>query len=198
MKKLMQWLVAALVLIASNSSFAQTKEEKREIKENRKQERKLQKAERKNEEAIRLKENYELIVSQIKDSSFVIETNTLFDRYNNSYQVSPNTNFVMVNGDEFTMQLGFNGRIGVNGLGGVTLEGNITRYEILEAKENGPARIRLTVNSLLLGSTEVGVTVSRDGTSRAYVSGAFRTRLSFAGEFSPLEESIVYKGIVTY
>ncbi len=198
MKKLMQWLVAALVLIASNSSFAQTKEEKREIKENRKQERKLQKAERKNEEAIRLKENYELIVSQIKDSSFVIETNTLFDRYNNSYQVSPNTNFVMVNGDEFTMQLGFNGRIGVNGLGGVTLEGNITRYEILEAKENGPARIRLTVNSLLLGSTEVGITVSRDGTSRAYVSGAFRTRLSFAGEFSPLEESIVYKGIVTY
>ena len=194
----MQLIMAILVLIMSNPNFAQTKEEKREAKAERKEERKLLKAERKNEESRRLKENYETIVSQIKDSSFVIETHTLFDRYNNSYPVSPTTNFVMVDGSKFTMQLGFMGRVGINGLGGITIEGNITNYEILEMKENGPARIRMHVNSLLLGSTEVGITTSSDGVSRAYVSGAFRTRLSFSGNFTPLEESIVYKGIVNY
>ena len=198
MKELMQLLMAILVLTISSPNFAQTKEEKREAKAERREERKLLKAERKNEEQVKLKENYETIVSQIKDSSFVIETHTLFDRYNNSYPVSPTTNFVMVEGDKFTLQLGFNGRIGINGLGGVTIEGNIINYDILEMKENGPARIRMNVNSLLLGSTEVGITVSRDGSSRAYVSGAFRTRLSFSGIFTPLEESIVYKGIVNY
>ena len=194
----MQLLTAILVVTISSPNFAQTKEEKRDAKAERREERKLLKAERKNEEQQRLTENYETIVAQIKDTAFVIETHTLFDRYNNSYPVAPTTNFVMVDGDKLTLQLGFLGRVGANGLGGITIEGNISDYEILEMKENGPARLRMHVSSLLLGSTEVGITISRDGSSRAYVSGAFRTRLSFSGNFTPLEESIVYKGIVTY
>ena len=198
MKTLMQMIMAILVLTMVNPGFAQTKEEKREAKIERKQQKKLLKAERQNEEEQRLKENYERIVSLVRDSSFVIEAHTLFDRYNNSYPVSPATNFVMVEGDQITLQLGFMGVVGANGLGGLTIEGNIGSFEILDTTDNGSYRIRMNVNSLLLGTTEVGVAINRDGSARAYVRGTFRTRFSFNGILTSLEESTVHKGIVNY
>ncbi len=122
-------LLAILVMGISPTNFAQTKEEKRE-------ERKLLKAERKNESLRISKENFQKYLANIEDSTFVIETHTLFDRRGNSVPVSPTVNFVMVEGDQFTMQIGFNGRIGDNGLGGTTLEGFITDYQMLKVKNN--------------------------------------------------------------
>lgn len=55
--------------------------------------------------------------------------------FKNSYPVSPTTNFVMVEGDKLTLQLGFTGRIGANGLGGITIEGNISSYDIPDMPE---------------------------------------------------------------
>ncbi len=199
MKKVMQLMLAILVLGISHANIAQTKAEKKEEKALRKEERKLQKAERINESLRMSKENFEKYLSNIKDSTFVIETHTLFDRRGNSLPVSPTVNFVMVVGNEFTMQIGFNGRIGANGLGGTTLEGYITDYQMLATKnKESHVRLRLSVNTLRIGQSTVTIDVNRDGYARAYVSGAFRTRLSFAGNIAPLEESIVHKGLVTY
>lgn len=189
-------ILAILVLVISNPNFAQTKEEKLEAKAARKEEKKLLKAERKNESLKQLKENYEISLSNIKDSTFVIETHTLFDRRGNSIPVSPSINFVMVEGNDFTMQVGFNGRIGANGVGGTTIEGRITDYRILD--EDGFITLRINVSTSRIGTASVTINVGSDGHAKAYVTGSFRTRISFAGKITPLEESVVYKGLVTY
>ena len=158
------------------------------------EEKKLSRKERKE---LKKKEQLELkkaLVMLLHTKAWVIEAHTVFDRYNQSYQLNPSINFVGVKDDEGALQLGFNGLIGWNGVGGVTVDGNVTRYEINEGKENSSPSVNLRFQGRGVGSATINITVNTAGQATARVNGDFGDRITFSGIIKPLAESSVYKG----
>ncbi|MDN5203219.1 DUF4251 domain-containing protein [Fulvivirgaceae bacterium BMA10] len=191
MKRVAYWIVAIMMLVVAVPAHSQSKEAKKAVK-------KIQKAERKKEKNAQLIENRKQFLSLIEDKTFVLEAHTLYDRYFNSYFVTPSTNFVMVDGDKLVMQLGFNHRVGFNGLGGITIEGRIASYEIIEGKENGPLTIRTQVTSPILGGSTVTMSIYNDGHATANVISSFGSKITFSGNFVDHESTTAFKGFPSY
>ena len=134
------------------------------------------------------------ILALLHSKQWVIEAHTVFDRYNQSYQINPTINFVGVKDEEGALQLGFDGLIGWNGVGGVTVYGKITKYEIKEGKEKSNPSINMRFQGRGSSSATISVTVNSSGLATAKVNGDFGERITFTGMIKPLEESTVYKG----
>jgi hypothetical protein len=139
-------------------------------------------------------EQKKVILDLLHGKDWVIEAHTVFDRYNQSYQLNPTINFIGIKGDEGALQLGFDGLIGWNGVGGVTIDGKITKYEIQEGKENSSPTVILRFQGRGMGSASINMTVNSSGQATARVSGDFGDRITFSGMIKSLEESSVYKG----
>ena len=66
----------------------------------------------------------------IEMKNFILEADHVMFKYGTTAFVSPNTNFVAVKGNKAVVQVAFNIPIsGPNGLGGITVNGNISRYK---------------------------------------------------------------------
>ncbi len=139
-------------------------------------------------------EQKKAMISLLESKEWVIEAHTVFDRYGLSYQLNPSINFVGINGDEGAMQLGFDGLIGWNGVGGVTIDGNVTKYEIKEGKENSSPSVTLRFQGRGIGFATITISVTTSGQATAKVNGDFGERITFSGIIKPLSESVVYKG----
>lgn len=155
---------------------------------------KLSKKERKELKKQQQLEQKKAIIELLYSKKWVIEAHTVFDRYSQSYQLNPSINFVGINDDEGALQLGFNGLIGWNGVGGVTVDGKITKYEIKEGNEKSNPTLNLRFQGRGVGSATINVTVNSSGQATARVNGDFGERITFSGIIKSLEESIVYKG----
>jgi hypothetical protein len=162
-----------------------TKEEKKAMRKAKKEEDK-----RKREEALNNFKEY------AKKREWVVETYMVFDKQGQSYQMDPSTNFVSVAGEETTIQLSFNGIMGWNGVGGITLEGKIGKYE--HSGDSKSVNITMTAMGSGLGIVDIFLSVTGDGNGRVTVSGNWGDRITFQGKFVSLEESSVFKGTPTY
>ncbi|WP_020530206.1 DUF4251 domain-containing protein [Flexithrix dorotheae] len=140
-------------------------------------------------------ENKEALLLIVNKQRFVIEANTVFDRYGQSFIMNPTTNFVGVKDDVATIQLAFDAVVGLNGVGGVTLDGKISKYEVKEGKDTKPITINMRASGAAMGPVSLSITVQPDGNARAYISGDFGERISFQGRLVSLEKSGVYKGM---
>lgn len=192
MKKL--FLLLSLAVCISYTGYAQTEnpDSKNLTKEEKKAMRKAKKEEdkRKRKEALIEFEKY----AEMRE--WVVEAHTVFDKQGQSYQMDPNINFVGVDKDETTVQLSFTGLMGWNGVGGVTLEGKIGKYEY--SNDGKSLNITMSAMGSGLGVVDIFMTVTGDGNGRATVSGNWGERITFQGKFVSLEESTVYKGTITY
>ena len=103
-------------------------------------------------------------------------------------------NFVGIKGDEGALQLGFDGLIGWNGVGGVTIDGKVTKYEVKEGKNNSSPTVSLRFQGRGVGSASINVTLNSSGQASARISGDFGDRITFSGIIKSLDESTVYKG----
>ncbi len=168
-------------LITISTTIAQEKEKlsRKEKKELKKQQQLEQK---------------KAILELLLGKAWVIEAHTVFDRYNQSYQLNPTINFVGIKGEEGAIQLGFDGLIGWNGVGGVTIDGKITKYEINEGKQNSSPTVNLRFQGRGIGSAIINITVNSSGQATARVSGDFGDRITFSGILKSIENSSVYKG----
>ena len=155
---------------------------------------KLSKSERKEQKQKEAEEQKKIILELLRNKTWVIEAHTVLDRYNNSFQLNPSINFVGVKGDEGAIQLGFNGLIGWNGVGGITIDGKVTKYELNEGKEKQGPTLNIRFQGRGLGSANISVSVNASGQATARVSGDFGDRITFSGMFVSLENSTVYKG----
>lgn len=144
-------------------------------------------------------ENRTRTLQILSSQAWVLEANTLQDRYGETYILNPSLNFVGVAGDKSTIQLGENGEIGLNGVGGITLDGNVQKYELTEGKKtNSPMSINLQVVGSSSGFVSILVNVSPDGSASATVTDVQGNRLTYRGQIKALGESTVYKGITNY
>jgi hypothetical protein len=186
MKKLIILILMAVFTVQINTAVAQELS-KKEL-------RKIEKAEKKQRKKEQRKENKAANLQIIKDQSFVIEANTIQGRNLYTHQVSSNTNFIKVEGQNFVLQTASNFGFGYNGLGGITIVGKIADFEVTEGKEDKAIRISAQVNSPVLGHSTVFMTISGSGNGTARLTDNWGNRITFNGEIYPLENSSIYQG----
>lgn len=134
----------------------------------------------------------------INNKTWVIEADMVYDRQMNPYNVSPTTNFMMLEGDMLTIQLDFKGLVDWNGIGGITMEGKVSKYEIKENKDAKPVDLTVYALGSAMGNVTVFASVDSYGMGRITYSDAQGTRLTINGYFYSFEESRVYKSRRAY
>ena len=131
----------------------------------------------------------------INQKAFTLEADRVVFKYGQTAYVSSNTNFVSVNGDEAVVQVAFNIPVsGPNGIGGVTVEGKLTNYEVKKDKKNN---IRVSMNVMGTGiSARIDIFFPTGGNNASVdITPNFNSnRLSLSGALLPIEKSTVYKG----
>ena len=88
---------------------------------------------------------YEEAKKAIEEKQFILEADQVMFKYGTTAFVTSNTNFVAVQGNKAVVQVAFNIPIsGPNGLGGVTVSGNISNYK-LKTDKKGNTHISMNV-----------------------------------------------------
>ena len=158
--------------------------------------RKLTKQERKAQEALIDSMMNATADKAIDDSAFVLEADQVTFKRGYTAHVTSNTNFVAVNGGEASVQVAFNVPWpGFNGLGGITVDGYISRYEKTKDKK-GNVYLKMGVNGRGI-SAQVFITLWA-GSNKATVSvqqNFYSGRITLDGVIVPLENSDVFKGV---
>jgi hypothetical protein len=181
-------------ILADLTLYGQT--ENPDTKTPSKEEKKALRKAQKEEEKRKLTENLEKMKVLAENRSWVIEAHTVFEKGGRSFQMNPTINFVSVLEEEVTIQLSFNGIAGWNGVGGITLEGKIQKYQLQESKNS--FNISMTAMGSALGPVDLLATISPSGNGRVTISGNWGDRITFAGDYVAYGESTVYKGTPTY
>lgn len=130
----------------------------------------------------------------IENKKFVLEADQLRDRYGNMAFVMSSINFIAVDTSIAVFQFGSAHTVGVNGLGGVTVEGRLTSYEVKKNEKNGSYYIQLNLSSSL-GTFNVSLNVSPNGNASATVNAMSGGKLHYSGKLVPLQASNVYQGM---
>ena len=103
----------------------------------------------------------------------------------------------MVDGEELTIQLVFPSTPDWNGVGGITMEGRITKYDITEGKENKPVEIKMYASGTTMGAVTLFFSIDFGKFAKVRYSDIQGLKLTFSGAFVALEESGVFKSLNT-
>lgn len=131
----------------------------------------------------------------ISKKDFTLEADKVVFKYGQTAFVNTNTNFVSVKGDKSVVQVALNIPVsGPNGLGGITLDGNVSNYEVQKDKK-GNIHVSMNVMGtgisamididLYKGSNKASVTISPNFNSN---------RMTLSGVIVPSSSSRVFKG----
>lgn len=135
----------------------------------------------------------------LETKAWVLEAHTLQDRYGETYNISSTLNFIGIEEDKVTVQLGSTHEIGYNGVGGITLDSRVSQYEIIEGKrKNSGYTVTLSLMNSLMGSSRIVIHVSPDGTASATLTTMEGERVTYNGKIVHLSQSTVYKGTTIY
>lgn len=159
----------------------------------KKEQRKMERAERKIQKAEEKKRKQEFVLELVKDQNFVIEANTVSGRYVSRFAVHPGTNFVKIEGDRVTVQTANNWGFGYNGLGGITINGNIKDYKVITNKKNNTS-VLIEFTSPLFGLSTLNLHFQESGFASAMMVDNWGRRVTFQGQFFPLEDSRIFEG----
>ena len=138
---------------------------------------------------------YAEAVEAVEAKKFTLEADQVVFKYGQTAYVSSNTNFVSVDGNEAVVQVAFNIPVsGPNGIGGVTVDGKVSGYEV---KKDKKGNLSLTMNVMGTGiSARIDIRMAK-GTNRASVTivpNFNSNRLTLNGVVLPLARSNVFKG----
>ena len=138
---------------------------------------------------------WEESLAAIRDTTFTLEADRVVFKYGQIAYVNSNTNFVSVNKNQAVVQVAFNVPFsGPNGIGGITVQGNVGAYKI-ETDKNGTTTVKMTVIGVGI-SAQIWITMYK-GTHEASVDVMpnFNSRnITLNGVLLPLGKSDVFKG----
>lgn len=191
------FIVALLGMLGSELSLAQsTRQERREAwKEARAQRRAQEKA----LEAIQDSVTFEKAVQALQSGNWVLEADNVVFRNGLMRFVSSNTNYVAVQNGEGTVQTAFDNFVySPNGLGGVTVQGNVSNTQLSHDKDGNiymnfsifGGAISATLNlTLTVGSNEASI----------YISPNFNgNNLTMNGNILPYDEATIFEGTTSW
>lgn len=205
MKRIILIIFTALSLSFASETFAavhndnateqMTKAEKRKAKKAAKEAEKLLKEKEKQEKKRKQQQldslQFAISLNAIEDMHFVIVADRVRFRRGYTVNVNESTNFVLVQGDETTVQLAFErGFSGPNGLGGITVEGRITKVE-KKFDKKGNLIFRMMVSGTAI-SADISFTLPKNGTNCDVTvnSNLYPARITFSGELKPYNTRI--------
>ncbi|KXX72066.1 DUF4251 domain-containing protein [Flammeovirga sp. SJP92] len=195
-------IALSLILGFSLSSYAQEAEStlsKKEQKALKKEQKKKAKEEKKAQAEAFEKLQHDQALAAIDSQQFVLEANQLYDRRGRTVNVQSNINFIKVQKDVGTLQIGSANLVGWNGVGGITVDGRISDWKVKKDDKNG----RTTVSFNIMGSMLVArVIYDLDGTGNycnVRIDGVFSARqLKMRGILVPNNMSSTYEGMIRY
>jgi hypothetical protein len=159
------------------------------------EQKKLQKELKKEQKAEEQAQTARVVSAMAEYGKFVLEANMLKDKRGNSINVSSNLNFVAVDSLTGVIQVGSNSYIGRNGVGGVTVEGQVSDYKYIKNEKNGTYTISYYLRTPV-GSYDVRISAYPDSRANADVSSTtWGDKLSYSGFLVPPGISRVYKGM---
>ncbi len=175
-------LIIILISIFGLQVNAQETKTKRELKE----EKKAQELEKRS--------TYRKIQEQwVDNKTYVLEAQQVYNKAGEMFQLSPSTNFVHINGDQAIVQLSFNGLVGWNGVGGITIKGKISNYKVDYENKNKPIYIRMTIQGNK-GFQDITLWLSNSGKGEAEVLDYKGSKIKFTGDVVSLDDSHVFIG----
>jgi hypothetical protein len=188
MKKIIILLVLFMLPISMYSQSEQVALDKNAQKELKKEKRKAEK--KAQEDSI-----MNAVTYMVENRSFVLEADYIAGKSGERRPVSSTINFVIVDSANAVIQLGSNSGMGSNGVGGITLEGSISRYELNknESKRGYSYTVTLYANTNL-GTFDIVFWISQDGNTTATLRGITAGQLTYSGNIVPIGLSRVYKG----
>ncbi len=130
----------------------------------------------------------------IYNRSFALPAESIQFRNRNHMPVMSNINFLVLDGDFSVLQIGpgFSHSRGLNNLGGVTLEGDVTNLKITEKKN----RVTLTYNLTgVVATVRITVTISGSASATVDVDGLYRGRaFTLRGQILDIVETNFFRG----
>ena len=184
MKKVTIIIIAALI---SMPAFTQ------EL--NRKEQRKLEKELKKEQQAAEAEQKAQVVTAMVELQRFVLEADMLRDKRGNSVPVVSNINFISADSLTGVIQVGSHTYIGRNGVGGITVDGNISQYKFSRHEKSGSYNITYILRAPV-ESYDVQISARPDGRADATVrSTTWGDQLRYSGYLVPLGLSRVFKGM---
>jgi hypothetical protein len=163
----------------------------------KKEQKKLEKELRKEQQAKEAELQSALVRLMVENQRFVLEANRLRDKRGNMVNVSSNINFVAVDSLSGVLQIGNNAYVGLNGVGGITEEGQVAGYQYTLNEKNGTYNVRYNLRSPG-GNYDVQMVVYSNGRADATVTSTWPGRLNYSGFLVAPGASRVWKGTTRY
>ena len=176
-------LVALLILPAFSQELS------------KKEQRQLAKELKKEAQSEELAEKSLLVTAMINQATFVLEAYTLRGKRGESIQVSSALNFVAADSTTGMLQVGSDAGIGPNGVGGVTVKGQVKDYKFSQHEKSGGYNVSYYLQTPD-GTFEVRLRAYPDGRADADISNAtWGGRITFIGYLVHPSLSRVYEGM---
>lgn len=196
MKKFL-FVAACISMLCGGVMMAQsTRQERREAWLEARAERR---AELKQKEAVQDSVTFQKALNALTSGNWVLEADNVVFRNGMLRYVSANTNYVAIQNGEGTVQTAFNNFVySPNGLGGVTVQGQVSDQKISRDKDGNVfmnfsifgGSISATLNlTLTVGTNEASV----------YISPNFNgNTLTMNGNLVPYDEATIFEGTTSW
>lgn len=141
---------------------------------------------------------FEKALVALKEGTFVLEADNIMFPNGIIRYVTSSTNYVEVQDGQGIVQTAFSNftyNPGPNGLGGVTVQGNISEPEI-KTDKHGNVFYNFSITGISISAT-ISITLT-GGTNEAsaYISPNFNNNnITMTGHIVPYEESVVFQGM---
>ncbi len=181
------FLMLTFVFVANTQTYAQ---ERKQTKKERKETKKARKERQKKEQAAL----FDLSKQLIKDTSFVIAADRITFKSGLNFSVTQTLNFFKVYKGEGVLQIApiSSPNLGPNGLGGVTIKGPLTQYEITDKGDKIYVKIILKGT---LGTAMINVSVYGGNNAVVDVSGLFSGKaFTMYGPIEHLDDVRIFEG----
>ena len=146
----------------------------------------------KEQKAAEMEVKFKGMQNLLEDQSFVLEADYLGNGYDRHPVVST-LNFIMVDSSATIVQTGNNFGVGYNGVGGLTVEGKVSKYVIVRDKKRKSFTVTWNMSSAV-GFYNISMVVSASGRATATLTGNTSGRLVYDGWLVPASESRTYQG----
>jgi hypothetical protein len=181
-------IIMLLFLLAAPAAFSQNEE----VVDSKTQ-KLLQKEEKKRQREAERAFQTAMVDTMVNTRRFVLEADYLSNQYGDRVIVNSTLNFIIVDTTECTIQTAsISGSGGPNMMGGITADGNITKYELHKLSKGSGYTIKIMIMTSI-GMYDVFFNVSPDGNCNATIGGNWGGKLNYHGQLVPLGESRIFK-----
>jgi hypothetical protein len=159
----------------------------------KKEKRKLEKEQEEKE----WQKKYLSTVSFVEGRRFVLEAEYLQGKYGSRVPVNSSINFVYIDSSEIVIQIGNGVSYGYNGVGGFTIEGSVTKWELKKYDKKKSLYLDVNVMSSA-GLYSVSMDIRAGMQTNAVITSITSGRLEYIGKIVPIDKAKIYKARPTY